>query len=259
MITDNDPWIDFISKTAQCNLRQFVPSPPPEVREEINNCLITSPKIFSRPRDPDESSQLTNEHLGFAVTDSQQEYDFLWLGTALRNPTGKKEHLIINGILGAFGKEYAKQIRQYRSFKWTNATQHFPITTQYINDVLGNYFYLGFVRVMILLSGGKVLPHKDIPERRKSENEFSSYNILNSLHISVDQGEKYFFIHHNRIVPISRGDLWWMNNSKEHWAINFSSTPRTHLIVHAIPKKKLRGLILANKENNEFAKQCWPI
>lgn len=238
-------WVKFISSNNQVNLRSLISVPYQEISREIGSFLQEFPESFAMPRCPVEASKIEGDHVGFPVLRQEQfvQAKNKWSGIALKNRTGNSRHLIISNVGIAFKRDYRAQICRFKNHKWTSATASLPIATKFIQEQLSPHFRIGFVRVMILHPGGVVGPHCDLPKSGKYDDGLSAYNVLNSLHIAIRNPSECYFVHDQRVVPFRDGDLWWMNNSREHWAVNFSNEDRIHLIVHGMPNMKLRRTV----------------
>lgn len=70
--------------------------------------------------------------------------------------------------------------------------------------------------------GGVIRPHID-------EGPYADY--YERFHISIDSEVGNCFMVDGRYVHMKPGELWWFNHKKTHSVINFSSTPRLHLII----------------------------
>lgn len=127
---------------------------------------------------------------------------------------------------------YTNTINRYRKLKifgngvqsqldWTEAAKLAPVTIEFIKSLsaLKNYER---IRIMALLPGGYIAPHRDQLKRG-----FSAVNFA----LNNPEGCEFHFKGHG-IAPFAKGKALALDLSVEHWVVNRSNEIRFHLIPH---------------------------
>ena len=104
---------------------------------------------------------------------------------------------------------------------WTEIAKLAPVTTEFIKSLsaLRNY---GRIRIMALLPGGFIAPHRDQVK--------SGFSVVNFA-LNNPEGCEFYFRDYG-VAPFKPGKALALDLSVEHWVINRSNEVRFHLIPH---------------------------
>lgn len=94
---------------------------------------------------------------------------------------------------------------------------------------------LGAVLVTKIPAGGKVYPHVDTGWHVEFHDKFY-------LHLESNDGVEFCWSDGQKIKP-KKGDLYWLDNTKEHWVNNNGNTDRTTLIVCIKPFVRMKDKV----------------
>lgn len=94
---------------------------------------------------------------------------------------------------------------------------------------------LGAVLVTKVPAGGKVYPHTDTGWHVDFYDKFY-------LHLESNDNVEFCWKDGQRIQP-KKGDLYWLDNTKEHWVNNDGETDRTTLIVCIKPFIRMKDKV----------------
>lgn len=248
MGTLNSDWYQVITTYPFLNITTFLDPPYKEIMNDLKN-MPNWKKAFNVPRNPYERKLIDSVNLGESVGGYAFVLASGWKVFSVFNGTGKSNHTIIHNFSPDLNKSgYLNSYKLIKKHKWTELRAYFPSLEKWIFEKVDPYFYVAFVRFMILESGGVIPPHKDIPQGISGEasKKITSYNILNSIHISLYQKPGNMFCVDNKLIPFKPGAVFWINVGREHWTINMSSDFRIHLQIQGLYKKSYRDYIIKN-------------
>lgn len=128
--------------------------------------------------------------------------------------------------------EYGYKFDHETPYKWTEASEHCPITTLYFKNIFPHTRY-NRLRFMYLEPGGYIAPHEDVID---PQPHFTAINI------AVNQPKDCVFLMGSPDldsntrwghVPFYKGgDCFWLDLRNHHSVINLSTETRVHIIVH---------------------------
>ena len=120
---------------------------------------------------------------------------------------------------------------------WYEAAEDLPSTVGFALKLMGAIEgeHLGGVLITTVPPGGKILPHVDTGWHVDFYDKFY-------LHLESNDDVEFCWKDGTKIQP-KVGDLYWLDNSKEHWVNNNGDTPRTTLIVCAKPFIRMRDRV----------------
>ena len=249
----NSDWHQIITTYPFLNITTVLDSPYKQIMNELTS-MPNWKKVFNTPRNPYERQLINSVNLGESVGGHGFVPASGWKIFSVFNGTGKSNHTIIHNFSPDLDKSgYLNSYKQIKKHRWTEVRKYFPYLEKWISEKIEPYFYVAFIRFMILEPGGIIPPHNDIPQeiRNKAEKEATSYNILNSIHISLYQKPGNIFCVDNKFIPFKPGTVFWINVGREHWTINMSSDIRIHLQIQGLYKKAYRDYIIKNISNIE--------
>lgn len=246
-----ETWVRFLTTYTQVDVSDFFALPAGPIMEELLSPAIQ--ELMAQPRSAQERKAIQGVHVGFELGKERPDQGYVgarnWRGVALFNSDGRSDHLIVQGITAGTGSDYRRQIERCRTHVWTDAAKHTPRTVQWLKERVIPHFSLAYVRIMVLGPEGIIPPHQDIPPEFRSQDpsQLSAYRMLNSFHASLQEPKGHFYFHDQRLLSYRPGAVKWLNNSREHWAVNMGSEDRYHLIFHGVPKASYRDYILENQ------------
>lgn len=246
----NKKWFDIITGFSQVDLTSFFNCPYENIFEEVSRPDFSS--LMAPTRSTEELSQITELNVGKAVGGDGTPYreSSGWKGVALYNADGEPNHLIVRGFLTSHsGPEYFSTLRNLQRHQWTPAVKFTPFLKSWVEKNILPYFYLSFMRILVLEPGGIIPPHDDIPDQVRHLNRPGSicaYNNLNSFAISLNEPEGCKFFHDGQFLNYRPGVAKWINTGREHWVVNMSRTPRYHLQWQGMYKRPFREYIAKN-------------
>jgi len=122
---------------------------------------------------------------------------------------------------------------------WTDVSKYFPYTVEWIKEVMPFNTYER-IRIMVLDAGGKIYPHKDLPQSTLSIGINVAITHPNNIEYAVEN---------SGLIPWKEGDVRVINVGKLHSVRNFSHEPRIHLLVYPQRNEKwnLEGMRLVCK------------
>ncbi len=109
--------------------------------------------------------------------------------------------------------------------KWYPAFSKLPSARKMIFDCMARVqaSHLGGILITRIPAGGKILPHSD----RGWHPEF--YNC--KLYVVLKSNPQCVFRVEDERVAMNAGDVWWIDNTKEHEVVNAGDTERMTLII----------------------------
>jgi len=128
---------------------------------------------------------------------------------------------------------YGYESNDSTPYKWTIISDLCPTITKFFkySFPMTEYYRL---RIMKLEARGFIMPHKDMEENR-----------LSPINISLNQPKECIFKMRDKgVVPFSPGDAYLLDVGNEHAVINNSNEDRYHIIVHGIPNKDYKELVI---------------
>lgn len=95
------------------------------------------------------------------------------------------------------------------------------------------------LETLYLGKAGKVIFAKLLPEKFIKPHADSGYYLTNCrrCHVPILTNEWVHFFAGNEWMILEEGDLYELNNNVVHSVINYSSSPRIHLIIDIIPNE----------------------
>ncbi len=256
----NNTWFNLLTSKTQIDVSSIFQVPADLFMNEIVGNKELS-NYFTDNRSQTERQKIATLNVGMKVGGSGTQYvdsSTNWLSLSLFNGDGNPRHVIVKDFYTCHtGEEYKHTLRLLSKHQFTLAALLVPSIKKWIEDNLQPYFYLSFVRLLILKSGGMVPPHTDIPIEVKDLNQdgyICSYNNLNSFSISLNEPEGCYFYHDNRLIPFKSGAAFWLNVGRKHWLTNMSKKDRYHLQFQGLYKKRFRDLIVSKADRLD----CYP-
>lgn len=119
----------------------------------------------------------------------------------------------------------AEQFKTPHFASWYPAYTHLPSVRKLIFDSMARVqaSHLGGVLITRIPVGGKILPHSD----KGWHPEF--YNC--KLYVVLESNPRCVFRVENERVVMNQGDVWRIDNTKEHEVVNGGDTERMTLII----------------------------
>lgn len=107
---------------------------------------------------------------------------------------------------------------------WYEAAKKLPATKKFIMDLMAfvSGEILGGVLITKIPPGGKILPHVDNTWHAKYYDKF---------YLQIQGSENQAFISNDQDYRPKTGDVYWFNNTREHWVENNSNIDRITLII----------------------------
>ena len=249
-------WQKFISKKSSVDLTNIISFPISTIKKEVETQLNQQRNLFYETRSYSEIQNLKEKVAVIKKPEENGEYvkSDKWRACSLYNYSGQSKDVIISGFNNVSnGHEYRKVIKEIKKHQWTDKIKLFPNIKKYAENVLQQYFYLGYIRLMILFPGGIIPPHTDHSSGSSiNQSSFSVFNALNSINIAILEPDGHKFFLGGKLLPFNEGSIFWINTGIEHWLVNMSLKPRVHLLIQGIYKKKFRDLIFKNIENKKI-------
>ena len=245
----NKKWYEIITNYPFLNMTSFFKVPYKDIIHDLKK-IPKWEQYLCTPRNQYERKSITSVNVGSIPGGNGFIKPSGWKNFSVFNETGKSHHTIIHNFLPSVDKtEYLKCYKMIKKHKWTNLKKHFPSIQEWIQCNIKPYFYLAFVRFMILKPGGIIPPHNDMPQEVlevHKKNSIASYNILNSINISLFQKPGNIFCLDNKLINFKPGDAYWINVGKQHWVVNMSDEIRIHLQIHGLYKRAYRKYVVEN-------------
>lgn len=140
-------------------------------------------------------------------------------------------------------------------YRWTNLSTLTPhIKNFWINDFPTERYRR--IRFMQLEPNGYISPHSDMPGRLPGEENFNALDFGIPVNIAVIHPEDCHMVLEGKgVVPFAEGRAFIINIRHRHSVINFSSTPRIHVIGHSFGYgNKLRNFtdLIANSYRKQY-------
>ena len=246
----NQSWHQIIKTYPFLNITNFLETPYQDIINDLKN-IPKWKSICNTPRNPYERNIIDSMNIGDSIGGNGFVESSGWKIMSVFNRTGKSNHTIIHDFLQGSGMlNHIKSYRLIKNHKWTELRTYFPSIEKWVAKKISPYFYVAFIRFLILEPGGIIPPHRDIPKEILStyQKKISFYNILNSIAISLYQKPGNVFCVDNKLIPFKVGDAFWINLGKEHWVVNMSNDIRIHLQIQGLYKKSYREYIVKNIE-----------
>jgi hypothetical protein len=117
----------------------------------------------------------------------------------------------------------------------------YPLTEYFIdNDIINKETDILIKKLEDLYNGkvGKVVFAKLLPESFIKPHVDSGYYLTHChrFHIPILTNDFVHFFAGNEWMILEEGDLYEFNNNVMHSVVNYSMTPRIHLIIDIVPK-----------------------
>ncbi|MCZ0932068.1 MAG: aspartyl/asparaginyl beta-hydroxylase domain-containing protein [Oligoflexia bacterium] len=248
----NDKWYEIITGYPFLNMTSFFKVPYGDIIYDFKK-MPNREKYLCTPRNQYERELITSVNVGENLGGNGFINPTGWKSFSIFNRTGKSHHTIVHDFLPSIDKiEYLECYRMIKKHKWTNVKKHFPSLQRWIQSTIKPCFHLAFVRFMILKPGGIIPPHNDIPQEVlgiHKRNRIASYNMLNSINISLFQKPGNVFCLDNKLINFKPGGAYWVNVGKKHWVVNMSDEDRIHLQIHGLYKRSYRKYVVENIES----------
>lgn len=143
--------------------------------------------------------------------------------------------------LSIFNTEFTEDNLNY---DWTELADRCPFIVNFWKQFPVERFKR--LRFMKLEPKGYINIHNDLPENGKhfKLKEIDPLNNTVAVNLAITNPSNCFMvIEKNGIVPWSPGDIYIINNTKNHCVINNSDQPRIHMIAECVIGNKLNEFI----------------
>lgn len=118
-------------------------------------------------------------------------------------------------------------------YHWTSLSQLTPTIKNFWQNEFPSDQYRR-IRFMELQAKGIISPHSDMPGRLPGEENFDALEFGVPINIAVVHPEDCFMVLEGKgMVPFKEGSAFIVNIRHYHSVINFSNTPRIHVIGHS--------------------------
>lgn len=127
-------------------------------------------------------------------------------------------------------------------YKWTELSD----LTLNIKNFWQQFPYDSYrrIRFMEVKPGGYINPHSDAPGRLPGENNFNALEFGVPVNVAIIHPKECFMsLDGLGCVPFKEGKAFIVNIRNYHSVINFSDTPRIHLIAHGKIDKKINKFV----------------
>lgn len=246
---DNSWWFRFVTSKSGIDLSHLFRFPVDDLIGEFD---VIGPHLKSE-RDLALCKSKENGDRTFVghQLDHQDLLRDSWKAAALFSATGKSDDVVFEGIttnhdISAIRKSY----RDIQKHAWTDLSALMPKTKQWFEQTLSPYLNYAYIRISCLDSLAFVPPHIDIAKQAEDlqvKGLPNSYEALNTLIIFVREPAKCRTVHNRTEVPAKDGDIFWFNQSKDHWVMNFDTKSRITIRINCMYKKSFRELIYRNQ------------
>jgi hypothetical protein len=144
-------------------------------------------------------------------------------------------------------------------YKWTSISAQTPTIKNFWQNSFPSDRYRR-IRFMELEAKGIISPHSDMPGRLPGEENFDALAFGVPVNIAVVHPEDCFMVLEGKgIVPFKEGSAFIVNIRHYHSVINFSNTPRIHVIGHSFGYgSKLENFseLIARSYRKQYAQSC---
>jgi hypothetical protein len=118
-------------------------------------------------------------------------------------------------------------------YQWTTLADRTPVIKQFWTEQFPSDQYRR-VRFMELTPDDAITPHSDMPGRLPGEDNFDALQFGIPINIAVIHPDQcYMVLEGYGVVPFKEGKAFIVNIRNRHSVLNFSSTPRVHVIGHS--------------------------
>ena len=118
-------------------------------------------------------------------------------------------------------------------YQWTDLGNKSPQVTHFWKNQFPTDHYRR-IRFMQLDANSAITPHSDMPGRLPGEDKFNALDFGCPINIAVvHPADCHMVLEGYGIVPFKEGKAFLINIRNYHSVINFSNTPRIHVIGHS--------------------------
>ncbi len=118
-------------------------------------------------------------------------------------------------------------------YKWTALSGYTPSIENFWKNTFPSEQYRR-IRFMELAANSAITPHSDMPGRLPGEDNFNALDFGIPINIAIIHPKDCYMVLDNKgIVPFEEGRAFIVNIRHTHSVINFSNTPRIHMIGHS--------------------------
>jgi hypothetical protein len=118
-------------------------------------------------------------------------------------------------------------------YRWTSASNSTPSIANFWKKTFPSDNYRR-IRVMALEPDSAITPHSDMPGRLPGEDNFNALAFGIPINIAVVHPDNCFMVLEDYgVVPFKEGRAFIVNIRQHHTVVNFSDTPRLHIIGHS--------------------------
>ena len=118
-------------------------------------------------------------------------------------------------------------------YAWTELAHHTPVIKNFWQNTFPTTHYRR-IRFMELAPQSAITPHSDMPGRLPGEDNFDALVFGIPINIAViHPADCYMVLKGHGVVPFKEGKAFIVNIRNYHSVINFSDTPRVHVIGHS--------------------------
>ena len=127
-------------------------------------------------------------------------------------------------------------------YKWTGLSEITPSIKEFWKQF--PYDQYRRIRFMELEPNGYINPHSDAPGKLPGEENFDALKFGVPVNIAINHPEDcHMTLEGYGEIPFKDGKAFIINIRNYHSVINFSNTPRIHLIAHGKLDKKLDSFV----------------
>jgi mannose-6-phosphate isomerase-like protein (cupin superfamily) len=118
-------------------------------------------------------------------------------------------------------------------YNWTSLSVTTPVIKDFWQSKFPSDSYRR-IRFMELMPDSAIHPHSDMPGRLPGEDNFDALQFGVPVNIAVIHPAECFMVLEGKgIVPFKQGKMFIINIRHTHSVLNFSNTPRVHVIGHS--------------------------
>ena len=240
-MTKKPSYIDIASNTSWVEVTPlFSNCPVDKIMEEIS----TVEESFLEERNTDQYKSMKDRGVTGIGTKIENQKE--WKAVTLFSSTGDYQDTLTQGILRNDNLEtYKQSFRNIRKHKWTQIAPLMKNTLKWINNEIGQYLNLSYVKIAKLGPGGNIPLHTDLPNEDLSLlSTQNSYNMLNSFLVELNFPEGVKALHDGVEIPYKKGSIFFLNQSKSHSTVNNGNSTRYNLRIQGLPNRKFREAFL---------------
>lgn len=128
-------------------------------------------------------------------------------------------------------------------YDWTDVADDCPTIKNWLID---NWHFREYhrVRLMLLVPGGKILPHQDYEHRKLAAYNFALTNPPGNEFCMEDAG----------LIPWQSGECRAIDIGRQHSVRNIGEQRRIHMIIHGIPAPEHLNVMCASYD--ELLREC---